>query len=58
MTFEEYLERSANYVAAIHAAGNKAWWEKRTDDPVEQLELRRSLFNRGRKQSKSPSDAV
>jgi hypothetical protein len=47
--FQSYLDSSEPYVAAVHAAGNLMWFEKLSDDPAVQLELRRELFMRRHK---------
>lgn len=58
VTFEEHLERSMPYVAAIHAAGDLAWFEaghpRRAKvverlglaDDIAELDLRRALWAR------------
>lgn len=57
-TFEQHLERSVPYVAAVHAAGDLAWFEpghpRRARvierlglaDDISELDLRRALWDR------------
>jgi hypothetical protein len=59
-SFERYLEQTENYFAAIRAAGDLPWFEdpeKRAEivarmclpQDIDPLELRRMLFERGRR---------
>ena len=58
VTFEEHLERSVPYFAAVHAAGDLAWFERGHPRremsslrpswaiTITELELRRALWDR------------